>query len=53
MDKHRAMFDRHAAALKRFYAQLTPTQQKAFDALHDVQWRAPWNDAAKHWATLR
>lgn len=33
MDKHRAMFDRHAAAVKRFYAQLTPAQQKAFDAL--------------------
>lgn len=27
-------FDQHAAAIKRFYAQLTPAQQKAFDALH-------------------
>jgi protein CpxP len=33
MDKHRAMFDRHATAVKRFYAQLTPAQQKAFDAM--------------------
>ncbi len=28
-----AEFDRHAAAVKRFYAALTPSQQKAFDAL--------------------
>jgi protein CpxP len=26
-------FDRRAMAIKKFYAQLTPTQQKAFDAL--------------------
>lgn len=25
---------RHADAVKRFYAQLTPAQQKAFDAMH-------------------
>lgn len=33
MDEHRAMFERHATAVKRFYAQLTPAQQKAFDAM--------------------
>ena len=27
-------FATHAEAVKRFYAQLTPTQQKAFDAMH-------------------
>ncbi|HEX5378809.1 MAG TPA: Spy/CpxP family protein refolding chaperone [Phenylobacterium sp.] len=34
MDDHRARFEQHAAAVKRFYAQLTPAQQKAFDTLH-------------------
>ncbi len=34
MDEHRAMFERRAAATKRFYAQLSPSQQKAFDTLH-------------------
>lgn len=34
MDAHRAMMVRHIDAVKRFYAQLTPAQQKAFDALH-------------------
>lgn len=33
MDEHRAHFEQHAAATKRFYAQLSPSQQKAFDAL--------------------
>ena len=33
MDEHRARFEQHAAATKRFYAQLSPSQQKAFDAL--------------------
>ena len=33
MDEHRARFEQHAAAVKRFYAQLTPAQQKAFDTL--------------------
>ena len=28
-----ARFDAHAAAVRRFYAQLSPAQQKAFDAL--------------------
>lgn len=28
-----ARFDRHAAATKTFYAQLSPSQQKAFDAM--------------------
>jgi Spy/CpxP family protein refolding chaperone len=27
-------FARHADAVKRFYAALTPAQQKAFDAMH-------------------
>lgn len=34
MDQHRARMVEHAAAVKRFYAQLTPSQQKAFDAMH-------------------
>jgi hypothetical protein len=34
MDEHRAMMVRHIEAVKRFYAQLTPAQQKAFDAVH-------------------
>ena len=33
MTEHMAAFDAHAQAVTRFYAQLTPTQQKAFDAL--------------------
>jgi len=33
MDRHREAFDRRAAAVKRFYAQLTPPQQRAFDTL--------------------
>lgn len=28
-----ARFDQHAAATKKFYAQLSPSQQKAFDAM--------------------
>ena len=32
MTERLARFDQRAAATKRFYAQLTPTQQKAFDA---------------------
>lgn len=34
MAEHQQMFARHADAIKRFYAALTPTQQKAFDAMH-------------------
>ena len=34
MAKHRAAFEKRAAAIKAFYAQLTPSQRKAFDALH-------------------
>ena len=33
MTEHMAAFDQHAQAVTRFYAQLTPSQQKAFDAL--------------------
>ena len=33
MAEHQAMFERHAAALKSFYAALSPEQQRAFDAL--------------------
>jgi hypothetical protein len=33
MDEHRARFNQMAAATKQFYAQLSPTQQKAFDSL--------------------
>jgi len=34
MDKRRAAFTARAEAVKRFYAQLSPAQQKAFDTLH-------------------
>jgi protein CpxP len=33
--EHQARFARRADAVKRFYAQLSPAQQRAFDALHD------------------
>ncbi len=33
MARRQAAFDTRAAAIKRFYSQLTPAQQKAFDAL--------------------
>jgi len=33
MDERRARFNQVAAATKQFYAQLTPSQQKAFDSL--------------------
>ncbi len=33
MAEHQAAFQRHAEAVKRFYAVLTPQQQKAFDAM--------------------
>ena len=33
MAEHQAAFARRADAIKRFYAQLTPSQQRAFDAL--------------------
>jgi Spy/CpxP family protein refolding chaperone len=32
MAEHQAAFERRAEATKRFYAQLSPSQQKAFDA---------------------
>lgn len=35
MDEHRAAMVDHVAAIKRFYAQLTPSQQKAFDTMHN------------------
>jgi len=34
MAEHMAMFQKHATAIRTFYGQLTPAQQKAFDALH-------------------
>lgn len=33
MEARRARFDQHAQATLRFYAQLSPAQQKAFDAM--------------------
>lgn len=33
MRQRQARFEQHAAATKRFYAQLSPAQQKAFDAM--------------------
>lgn len=35
MAQHQAEFARHADAIRRFYAALTPAQQKAFDAMHE------------------
>lgn len=35
MSERQAAFARRADAIKRFYAQLSPSQQRAFDALHD------------------
>jgi hypothetical protein len=35
MNERQAAFARRSDAVKRFYAQLTPAQQRAFDALHD------------------
>lgn len=35
MAQHQQQFARHADAVKRFYAALTPAQQKAFDTMHD------------------
>lgn len=35
MAERQQAFARHADAVKRFYAQLTPAQQKAFDAMHE------------------
>lgn len=34
MAEHQQQFARHADAVKRFYAQLTPEQRQAFDAMH-------------------
>ena len=34
MAERQQRFAQHAAAVKQFYAQLTPAQQKAFDAMH-------------------
>jgi periplasmic protein CpxP/Spy len=36
MAEHQAEFQRHADAVKRFYAALSPEQQRAFDALHGM-----------------
>jgi hypothetical protein len=35
MVEHEAKFRARAEAIRRFYAQLSPAQQKAFDALHE------------------
>lgn len=35
MAERQAQFAKRADAIKRFYAQLSPSQQKAFDALHE------------------
>lgn len=35
MAERQAEFAKRADAIKRFYAQLSPSQQKAFDALHE------------------
>lgn len=35
MAEHTAMFKKHNDAIRAFYGQLTPSQKKAFDALHE------------------
>lgn len=35
MAEHTAMFKKHNDAIRAFYGQLTPLQQRAFDALHE------------------
>lgn len=39
MARRQAAFEQRAMAIKRFYAQLTPAQQKAFDALPPMAMR--------------
>ena len=39
MQRRAAEFDRRAMAIKRFYAQLSPSQQKAFDAMGPLHGR--------------
>jgi len=39
MAEHQAAFARRADAIRRFYAQLTPAQQKSFDALPPMHGR--------------
>lgn len=34
MAEHQAMFRKHSDAIRAFYGQLSPSQQKAFDAMH-------------------
>ena len=41
MAKHQAMFRKHAEAIKAFYAVLSPSQKKAFDALHPGPGQGP------------
>ena len=38
-DEHRTRMVAHVAAVKQFYAQLTPSQQKAFDAMGPMMHR--------------
>ena len=37
MSERQQRFSQHAAVVKRFYAQLSPAQQKAFDAQHQAR----------------
>ena len=46
MAEHQAAFQRHAEAVKRFYAVLTPQQQKAFDALSEMMMHHMGHDGA-------
>ncbi len=42
-----------AAHRPSLFAKALAAVLQAFDALHDAQWRAPWQDADQRWATLR
>lgn len=46
MAEHQAMFKKHNDAVRAFYGQLSPSQQKAFDALH--QGMGPMHGGGMH-----
>lgn len=44
---------RKPATAVAVFAAAAATIREAFDALHDVQWRAPWDEPGKRWVNLR
>lgn len=53
LDRHRAELAKHVAAVKAFYAQLSPSQQKAFDALHQEMMGGPGGMGGDRIRTIR